>query len=305
LLIAQLTDFHLRPPGLLVSNQVDTNAMAAAAIDSVLRLSPQPDCLLISGDLTDCGLPEEYDALRSHLQRLSMPIYCIPGNHDRRENFRKALADMTGPDPVDEFIQFVSDLGPLRLIALDTVVPDEGFGDLCDRQLAWLGNALEESGDRPVLIMMHHPPGRTGIQFMDQIGLRASSLMAPIIARHARIERIICGHVHRTIHYRWAGSTVSIAPGVAHHVTLELDGGPAGFTLEPPGFHLHLWDADQGLVTHQVPIGPAFVSHTFAHNPDYPGKGSALADQDHLVAVARRARGHEARLCVTDLADSP
>lgn len=264
MLIAQLTDFHLCRPAMLVSGVVDTNKMAAAAIDSVLQLSPQPDYLLISGDLTDSGAPDEYDALRVHLARLPMPVFCVPGNHDRRENFLDALADMTSFDPVDGFIQYTRDLGPLRLIALDTVVPGEASGDLCDRRLAWLEHALDDAEGRPVLIMMHHPPGRTGIAFMDSIGLRASDRMLPVLSRHAQVERIICGHVHRTTHYRWANTIVSIAPGVAHHVALELAGGPAGFTLEPPAFHLHLWDEDQGLITHQVPIGPDFRPRPFA-----------------------------------------
>jgi hypothetical protein len=29
----------------------------------------------------------------------------------------------------------------------------------------------------------------------------------------------------------------------------------ASFVMEPPGYQLHLWSADAGLVTHTVPIG--------------------------------------------------
>ena len=55
------------------------------------RSCPQPDCVVVTGDLTDCGLPEEYEIVRDCLAALSMPVFVIPGNHDRRENLAAVL----------------------------------------------------------------------------------------------------------------------------------------------------------------------------------------------------------------------
>jgi hypothetical protein len=58
--------------------------------------------------------------------------------------------------------------------------------------------------------------------------------------------------------------------------------GPAGmasFTLEPPGFHLHLWTPEAGLVTHTVNIGTFDGPHPFVLEADYPGSIAGARDQ--------------------------
>jgi len=83
----------------------------------------------------------------------------------------------------------------------------------------------------------------------------------------------VCGHHHRPITVRWAGTIGSVAPSTAHQVTLDLvaDDSPSTFTMEPPGFHLHLWSPEAGLVTHGVAIGHYDGPFPFVLDADYPG----------------------------------
>ena len=74
MLIAQLSDSHIRPPGQVFADVVDTAAMLKAAVDQVLDLSPAPDVVLVTGDLTNDGEPEAYAAIRPILGRLPMPV---------------------------------------------------------------------------------------------------------------------------------------------------------------------------------------------------------------------------------------
>lgn len=266
-LLAQLTDSHIRPPGLVFADVVDTLGMLRAGIDAVLAQRPLPDAVLLSGDLTNDGEPEAYALIRPELARLPMPVYAVPGNHDDREAMRElaAVAEIGAAAP---FRQFTADFGALRLIGLDSLVPGEPHGELCTQRLDWLAAALDAAADRPVLLMVHHPPPATGIGFMDRIGLRSSPALDALIRRHAgHLERIVSGHVHRPVFYRWHGVPVSIGPGVAHHVTLALDEREPTFALEPPGYHLHRWTAAEGLVTHQVPIGDFPGPYRFSGNP--------------------------------------
>ena len=65
---------------------------------------------------------------------------------------------------------------------------------------------------------------------MDAINLRDGAAVADIVAKHAHVERIICGHDHRGIVATCGGRVVTIAPGVAHQVVLALkDDAPAQF----------------------------------------------------------------------------
>src|SRR5690349_4402506 len=91
MIIAQITDFHARPPGIRAYGGIDTNAMLEAAVAAIAELDPRPDCVLATGDLTDCGLPEEYEVVDHALSALPMPSFMIPGNHDRRDVMRACL----------------------------------------------------------------------------------------------------------------------------------------------------------------------------------------------------------------------
>src|SRR3954471_1368097 len=132
MLIAQLTDLHVRPHGMLANRVVETNAMLKRALMHVAALDPAPDAVIMSGDLTDMGLAEEYeilaDLIRGHLK---MPAYVIPGNHDRRETMRQGLRGLPGIGEDPDFIQYTVDDFPLRLVMLDSLVPGAGHGELC------------------------------------------------------------------------------------------------------------------------------------------------------------------------------
>jgi 3',5'-cyclic AMP phosphodiesterase CpdA len=269
MLIAQISDLHVRPPGKPAYRVAETNTLTYRAIDALRALDPAPDLVVITGDLTDCGLPQEYVLLRQMLARLPMPVLMIPGNHDRREAMIAAFpqaADGTG------FVGFVHDVGPLRLIGLDTLVPGASHGALCADRLAALETALAERAHAPTLVFMHHPPFACGIRHMDRIALtEGREAFARIIAANPQVERVLCGHHHRPIQTRFAGTLAQIAPSVAHQVTLDLTpDDPGSMIMEPPAFLLHLFH-EGALVTHQAYVERAPGPYPFVLDADYPG----------------------------------
>ncbi|WP_207477449.1 phosphodiesterase [Arenibaculum pallidiluteum] len=256
MLIAQLTDLHVKPAGRLAYRRVDTALHLRAAVDALLRLDPQPDVVVITGDLVDAGLPEEYALLRELLKPLTLPLYVIPGNHDQRAPLAAAFADHDYLPRDGGFLHYAVENWPLRLIALDTVVPGQGGGMLCDERLRWLDARLSEAPGAPTAILMHHPPFRTGIAHMDRIGLGNAPAFDEVLRRHPHVERVLCGHIHRPIQARFGGTLASTAPSVAHQVALDLtQDGPSAFVMEPPGFQIHLWDAEAGIRSHTAVIG--------------------------------------------------
>jgi len=154
------------------------------------------------------------------------------------------------------FIQYTIEDWPLRLVALDTVVPKEQGGYLCAERLDWLDRTLAAEPGKPALVLMHHPPFVTFIGHMDKIGLEGREAFAEVIARHPQVERVLCGHLHRPIQVRLGGTIASTCPSPAHQVALDLQPeAPSMFRMEPPGFQLHAWRADTGVVSHTVAIG--------------------------------------------------
>lgn len=254
MLIAQITDTHIKLPGRLAYRQVDTSAMLKTCVDAIMALEPKPDLVVHTGDLVDFGTEAEYAHLRELLAPLDIELLAIPGNHDTRDAMRRAFSDHTHL-PRDGFLQFALRRGELQIVGLDTLVPGQGGGELCAERLSWLDATLGTAPDVPTLILMHHPPFLTGIAHMDRIGLAGREAFAEIAARHQQTKAILCGHVHRVINAQVGGRAAMICPSPAHQVALDLTAdGPSAFTLEPPGFMLHRWQ-DNRIVSHVVLLG--------------------------------------------------
>ena len=220
MLAIQLSDPHILAPGELLYGRFDTAEFLARSVAEINRLDPLPDVAVITGDLVDHGEPAEYEHLRALLSPLAMPVFVIPGNHDAREPLRAAFA-ADGYLPADGFLQYAIEDYPVWLIALDTLIPGEAGGLLCSERLAWLDHALA-SAARPVLLIMHHPPFLTGIERMDRAGLQNTEALAAVVVRYPQIERILCGHLHRAIDRRFAGTVAGTAPSTAAQLRLDL-----------------------------------------------------------------------------------
>ncbi|MGO8918046.1 MAG: phosphodiesterase [Stellaceae bacterium] len=254
--IAQISDTHIRPAGVLYQRVADSNAMVAAAIGQINALDPLPDLVLLSGDIVDEGRPAEYAMARQLLATLTAPLRIIPGNHDDRSACRAAFHDHAYL-PASGPFNYVDDRsGPVRIVALDVTLPGQHHGEVDDDALSWLDGVLASDRERPTLLMMHQPPFACGVPYLDQYWCRGGERLAAIVARYPAVERIVCGHVHRQMQLRFAGTVLCTAPSTVTAIALQPrpDARPASF-LEPPGFLLHHWQADRGLLTHSVPIG--------------------------------------------------
>lgn len=249
MLIAQITDMHVKMRGEMLSGTLDSYASLAAAVERIVGLDPQPDLLVATGDLTADGTPGEYEALRDLLSRLSMPYLLLPGNHDIRENMRDAFPDQPWED--GRFLLYAVDGWPVRIIALDSVIPGDHKGELCRGRCRWLDGKLGEAPDKPTIVMLHHPPFASHIGHMDRMGLMNPEGLAEVIGRHKQVIRILCGHAHRPIQTMFAGAPASVAPATSFQIQLKLDQSPGiQWTREPPAFQLHKWTAEGELVSH-------------------------------------------------------
>lgn len=268
-LLAQVTDTHIREPGRLAYGRLNTAPYLASAVDALMKLPQKPDAVLLTGDLTDFGRVTEYEHLAELLSPLDIPYYLLPGNHDDRENMRRCFPTHTYLG-VGGFIQYSVMVGGVRIVALDSAEHGQSAGRLCISRLAWLTEELERDRTTPTIIAIHHPPFKTLIGHMDKIGLLEGVRdFETIVARHPNIQRVICGHLHRTIYTTFAKTIASTAPSPAHQVCLDLqEDAASAWSLEPPGFHVHAWTGNGTgrLVTHVVPVGQFDGPYPFHEN---------------------------------------
>jgi 3',5'-cyclic-AMP phosphodiesterase len=258
LLIAQISDLHIKRPGVLAYGQVDTAAALTRCVATLNAFRSRPELVVISGDLADTPVAEEYEHLNRLLAPLEIGFAAVPGNHDSRELMRAALpkggyAQSTGA------LNSLHAVGPLDLVLLDSSVPGKPHGELEAATLAWLDATLALSSTRPALIFLHHPPFVTGIHHMDVQNLRNAGALANVLRQHPRARLVAAGHVHRAALTQFFGVPATICPAPNHAVALDLeDSLPPSFKVEPPAFHLHTWFSGEhfgDLITHHVPIG--------------------------------------------------
>jgi 3',5'-cyclic AMP phosphodiesterase CpdA len=264
--IAQISDLHIKPPGSLAYGRVDTAKALERCVAALNEFEPAPDFVVISGDLADTPLVEEYEYLGRLLGELRLPCAAIPGNHDSRDLMRAAFPEAryaSASGALDQTIE----LEQIDLILLDSSVHGKPHGELEASTLQWLDTVLASGGDRPALVFLHHPPFETGIWHMDRQNLLNSGELAPIVRGHSRVKLIAAGHVHRAVLTMFAGVQTTICPAPNHAVDLDLEHlREPSFKVEPPAFHLHTWFPGEGfgrVVTHQVPIGTFDGPHPF------------------------------------------
>ena len=227
----------------------------ARCIDHINRLNPQPDAVLVTGDITDTGQAAEATQAADLLNQLRQPYFIVPGNHDDRASLASVFEPPMVPDTVGDYLCYVIDIKELRLIAMDSSRDNAPGGELCTTRLDWLDRQLGEDTQRPVIIFMHHPPLKCGITETDVDGFIGAQHLGTILGKYTHIERVVCGHIHRLVHARWHGTVISTAPSTGMELVLDLTQQESSqFVLQTPGYQLHYWTPDKILITHTVAI---------------------------------------------------
>ncbi|RGP36424.1 metallophosphoesterase [Pseudotabrizicola alkalilacus] len=229
MLIAHLSDLHISagPPETAPVRR-DAPDMARLIVADLLALPQRPDAVLITGDVADGGSEADYALVRRILAPLSMPVFVVPGNHDRRGPMRAAFgATIPYASPVT--LQFEAWVSGVRIIGLDSLLPGRVEGALDSAQLDWLEDRLATGAD-PVFLMLHHPPFPTGNAHWDASALRAGGQRLRRIVQSCRAPvRLLCGHVHQAFHTEWAGCYAAVGGSPAFQY-----GFGFGETTEPP-----------------------------------------------------------------------
>ena len=238
MIVAQLTDLHTEEKGVFAYKVADTNIALRETMDQLHRLRQRPDCVVITGDLANSGKALAYESLGNTLGRLDIPVYIIPGNHDKREALMQYLGRWCPAAPeLLPHLCYVVDSGPMRLVMLDTSIPDCHHGQMPEAAGPWLEDTLCKSS-KPTLLFMHHVPFRTGMGYMDE-PFENRDMLAAIIREHPHV-RLCCGHIHRGLVTGWQGRIAVAAPSVSMQMEVDLrDKGGDTFYLEAPGYALH------------------------------------------------------------------
>jgi 3',5'-cyclic AMP phosphodiesterase CpdA len=249
-----------RPPGRLVATIATANDVHfgevecgrtgdpdADAVGPILRSAPgeppypetmnravvaemselDPDVVVVKGDLTDVGSPEQYAAFLAVYGLLGDRMYHVRGNHDA----------FTDPEMALEDAPYTVELDGVALAVLDTVVPGQDGGRLTADQLQWLDDLAAES-TVPLLVFGHHyvsnvasldgGPDSFGINRPD------SRALIDLFGRRDAVAGYFAGHTHRNRVRRF--EPVTRVPCCEVACTKEYPGAWAEYRIHEGGY---------------------------------------------------------------------
>ncbi|GAA1915825.1 metallophosphoesterase [Streptantibioticus ferralitis] len=222
--IAHLSDTH-------IDNWPLSIARTRAVVDYLNDLPYDLDAIVVTGDITDHGLPAEYELARE-LFTCRHPVMFCPGNHDERDAFRRHLLGQAGSTaPINQVHQTAG-----AVIALcDSSVPGKDEGFLSDETLAWLEDVLARtSAGVPVVVGFHHPPARLHVPFIDSIRQFGAERLAALAGRRRNLTAFLCGHAHTAAATVFGERPLLVAPGVVSTLRLPWEQHAS------PHDHVHL-----------------------------------------------------------------
>lgn len=242
--IAHISDLHF-------DGTREHRERVEAALRYINERADGIDALLVTGDITDSGEPEQYREAHEVLTS-PIPMIVTAGNHDRRPEFNVGLLGRESDRPVNR----TQRIGEVLVVVADSSVPGRSEGHLDDETLAWMAGAITAAGDEtPVVVAFHHPPAPLEMPYMDRIRQTGADRLAAFVADHPNIVGLVCGHVHSPSVTIFAGRPLVMAPGVSSTLNLPFEGHGILAEGQPPGiaFHLVTDDADD---TTAVGAGP-------------------------------------------------
>jgi len=249
--LAQISDMHFRSQGRKLYDFIDVNALNAEVVNQLNALEERPDAIVITGDIVNCGLPQEYQVARQVLGHLRYPLYIIPGNHDDKTEFlaaMKPLCPQLGDDP--ENMHYVVDDFETRLLFIDSSLAGHSKGWLTDNTLTWLEQQLQAGGDKPTTVFMHHPPVKLGSAQMDAIACENGDKLLALIDRFPALTRVFCGHTHKLIFTQHRQAIITTIPGTVHQVPYYRDNPAPYYNLEPAACVMHRSLENGGVVSY-------------------------------------------------------
>src|SRR5438874_2368810 len=189
MLIAQISDVH-------VGGARYREELLRTAIDE-LNVA-EPDLVVVAGDLTDDGYPDQYPAAREELARIACEhVVRVPGNHDARNVGYVLFEDTFGAR--DSRLRLELPGGDLALVAVDSSKPDLDEGEIGREHYGWIEEGFAGEADLRVFVCHHHlmPIPGTGRE-RNQV-LDAGDVLS--LLRQSKVDLVLAGHCH--VPYVW------------------------------------------------------------------------------------------------------
>jgi 3',5'-cyclic-AMP phosphodiesterase len=199
--VALLSDPHV--------SQGTNSALYAAHLDKAITAvnTSRVDLVLIAGDLTDQGLPEEIKAFQDQIKTFQAPVWYVPGNHDVGDKRLKGIATEINTKRLTEYERvlgkswFVREHAGVRVVGINSSLLGSGLPPEND-MWRWLEETLAAPSAIPTLVLMHCPPfskstDEPGGVYWNVEPEPRQRLLGLI--RQAGVKAVLSGHLHQLL----------------------------------------------------------------------------------------------------------
>lgn len=215
-----LTDLHI---GTADDDHLhsDTTETLLQVLDLVATVTPKPQFVIASGDLTNRGDAESFRRLKNIMDaRIDVPVIYALGNHDTRPGFYEGM-EIASEDPNAPY-DHDTVIGGIHIITLDSSTPGLIGGKIDPQQFEWLAAALDRHADLPKLIVVHHPPAlgeEADVTHWRTIHFPQSEQFREML-KGRNIIGILSGHIHHDRVSVWHG--IPVVVGTGQHAATDI-----------------------------------------------------------------------------------
>ncbi len=202
--LVQVTDPHIGPTRDYQLAGIETYESFRVILAELGGQDPRPDMIYVTGDIAAAGAPGAYKLFTQQMQFLDLPYGWLPGNHDEVAYMQEAFSSAA--------YWPVLEMGPWRIICLNTTLPNAVGGELSDSELTFLERALDSEPDSPVILFMHHPPVPVGCEWLDKQRISNADKLEAIVRASGNVKAAFTGHVHQEFVTQWAGCELRTTP---------------------------------------------------------------------------------------------
>jgi 3',5'-cyclic AMP phosphodiesterase CpdA len=254
-----------------------------------------PDHIVVTGDLTNVALEQEFVATADWLRRLGDPnrVTVVPGNHDAYvpvarerswDHWAEYLASDAGEVEADRAklgsdARAASDFPTVRvrsgiaLVGVSSALPTPAFratGMVGAEQLERLEERLRDLGGRGLgrVVLIHHPPTDQGLRPSRR--LKDSAALRAVFAR-VGADLVLHGHYHRRI-IAWIPGPSGAIPAVGVPSASRV-----GRDKEPRRAKYHLYQIEAKQTAENLEGAPNYRVRMFVRGYN-PATGQFVAE---------------------------
>ena len=220
-----------------------------ALVDEINQLKGL-DFVVLTGDLCADPSPADFEEIRNILDRLRVPCYVIPGNHDipdpgsgNESSGGPSFARIFhGHGPHGDQTFWEADPRPgWHIVGLDSTVPGTWEGEISQRQLRWIEEDLKKHAGKATILLSHHGliahhPWDEEVASQGYVARNAGEVRA-LLERFPSVDLVITGHHHFSAYRNEKGiayvSCPSLASWPCRYSRFEIRGGRLEFSTHP------------------------------------------------------------------------